>query len=71
MALGFEMLMLLAVFLFGFQPYVSRDVAVDFLPVNNSDFRNWQDKHNAGGDFIVFSDVLWLNPLPNQRIIYL
>lgn len=31
MALGFEMLMLLAVFLFGFQPYVSRDVAVDFF----------------------------------------
>ncbi|MGL5527991.1 MAG: DUF6402 family protein [Plesiomonas shigelloides] len=63
--------MLLEVFLFGFQPYVSRNVAVDFFPVNNSDFRNWQDKHNTGGDFIVFSDVLWLNPLPNQRIIYL
>ncbi|WP_039046579.1 MULTISPECIES: DUF6402 family protein [Plesiomonas] len=42
-----------------------------FVPIYNSDFRNWQDKHNAGGDFIVFSDVLWLNPLPNQRIIYL
>ena len=42
-----------------------------FIPVFNSDFRNWQDKHNTGGDFIVFSDVLWLNPLPHQRIIYL
>lgn len=42
-----------------------------FVPVYNSDFREWQDKHNAGGDFIVFSDVLWLHPLPHQRIIYL
>ncbi|KAB7692335.1 DUF6402 family protein [Plesiomonas shigelloides] len=42
-----------------------------FVPIYNSDFRDWQDKHNAGGDFIVFSDVLWLKPLPNQRVIYL
>lgn len=42
-----------------------------FVPVFNRDFRDWQDKHNSGGDFIVFSDVLWLHPLPNQRIIYL
>lgn len=42
-----------------------------FVPVFNSDFRDWQDKHNAGGDFIVFSDVLWLDPLPHQRVIYL
>lgn len=42
-----------------------------FVPIYNSDFRDWQDKHNAGGDFIVFSDVLWLNPLPHQRIIFL
>ena len=42
-----------------------------FIPVFNSDFRDWQDKHNTGGDFVVFSDVLWLNPLPHQRIIYL
>lgn len=31
MAVGFERLMLLEVFLFGFQPYVSRNVAVDFF----------------------------------------
>lgn len=42
-----------------------------FIPVFNSDFRDWQDKHNTGGDFIVFSDVLWLDPLPHQRVIYL
>ncbi|WP_276209680.1 DUF6402 family protein [Aeromonas veronii] len=42
-----------------------------FVPVFNRDFRDWQDKHNSGGDFIVFSGVLWLHPLPNQRVIYL
>lgn len=42
-----------------------------FVPIYNSDFRDWQDKHNSGGDFIVFSDVLWLSPLPHQRVIYL
>ncbi|MEL3922126.1 DUF6402 family protein [Aeromonas enteropelogenes] len=42
-----------------------------FVPVSNQDFRDWQDKHDTGGDFIVYSDVLWLNPLPHQRIIYL
>ena len=35
-------------------------------PMFNSDLRDWQDKHNEGGDFIVFSDVLWLDPLPRQ-----
>ena len=40
-------------------------------PIFNSDFRGWQEKHNAGGDFIVFSDVLWLDPLPHQKVIYL
>lgn len=40
MAVGFERLMLLEVFLFGFQPYVSRNVAVGFLPGNNGDFRD-------------------------------
>lgn len=42
-----------------------------FVPIYNSDFRDWQDKHNTGGDFIVFSDVLWLSPLSHQRVIYL
>ena len=34
-----------------------------FVPVINNDFYRWQDKHGTGGDFFVFSDVLWL---PNQ-----
>ncbi|WP_321880835.1 DUF6402 family protein [Paraburkholderia bannensis] len=27
-----------------------------FWPVHNSDFRRWQDAHNAGGDMILYSD---------------
>lgn len=27
-----------------------------FRPVHNVDFRSWQDKHNAGGDMILYSD---------------
>lgn len=42
-----------------------------FVPVFNKDFRIWQRKHNSGGDFIVFSDVLWMNPLPKDRLIEL
>lgn len=30
-----------------------------FVQVTNRDFRRWQAKHNSGGDFFVFSDVLW------------
>jgi len=26
-------------------------------PVNNSDFREWRQKNNAGGDFLVYSDI--------------
>ncbi|WP_323870653.1 DUF6402 family protein [Xenorhabdus doucetiae] len=42
-----------------------------YVPVYNEDFRKWQNKHNKGGDFIVFSDVLWVSPLPKDRVIYL
>ncbi|MDC9595064.1 DUF6402 family protein [Xenorhabdus sp. IM139775] len=42
-----------------------------YVPVYNKDFREWQNKHNKGGDFIVFSDVLWIPPLPKDRVIYL
>ncbi|MGJ0628040.1 DUF6402 family protein, partial [Xenorhabdus bovienii] len=34
-------------------------------------FRKWQKKHNEGGDFMVFSDILWMEPLPQNKIIYL
>ncbi len=42
-----------------------------YVPVYNKDFREWQNKHNKGGDFIVFSNVLWVPPLPKDRVIYL
>ena len=27
-----------------------------FWPVHNSDFRRWQEQHNAGGDMVLYSD---------------
>ena len=40
-----------------------------YVPVFNSDFREWQDKHNAGGDYIVYSDVYWTLPINGQTSI--
>jgi len=45
------------------------DLYPNTVPVFNSDFRAWQKKYNEGGDFIVFSDILWLPP--KKRIIKL
>ncbi|CDG88874.1 DUF6402 family protein [Xenorhabdus bovienii] len=42
-----------------------------YVPVINDSFRKWQKKHNEGGDFMVFSDILWMEPLPQNKIIYL
>ena len=33
-----------------------------FVPARNEDFRNWQKHRNEGGDFFVFSDVMWMEP---------
>ncbi|UDN36955.1 DUF6402 family protein [Proteus sp. NMG38-2] len=41
------------------------------VPIYNKNFREWQEKRNEGGDFIVFSDILWSYPMPNDRVIYL
>jgi hypothetical protein len=30
-----------------------------FVEVKNADFRRWSEKHGKGGDFYVFSDMLW------------
>ncbi|MFC5474537.1 DUF6402 family protein [Paraherbaspirillum soli] len=30
------------------------------VPVFNEDFRRYQKLHNAGGDFVVYSDVMWV-----------
>lgn len=40
-----------------------------FVPVFNKDFRKWQRKHDSGGDYIVFSDVLWLSPRESDKEI--
>lgn len=40
-----------------------------FVSVFNSDFRRWQRKHNTGGDFIVLSDVMWIEPLPKDKVV--
>ncbi|WP_416308861.1 DUF6402 family protein [Raoultella ornithinolytica] len=42
-----------------------------FVPVFNSDFRRWQKKHGVGGDFIVPSDVLWMDSLSHDKKIIL
>jgi hypothetical protein len=40
-----------------------------FVPVFNSDFRRWQQAHNSGGDFVVFSDVMWIaSPVSSVEI---
>ena len=41
----------------------------DFVPVRNEDFSRWRNAQGTGGDFFVFSDVLW--QLPLQRNIRL
>ena len=33
-----------------------------FVPTKNVDFRRWQKARNEGGDFYVFSDILWVQP---------
>ena len=50
--------------------YMAREFS-GYVPVENDDFRAWQKKHNVGGDYIVFSNVYWLDPLPNQKLVAL
>ena len=42
-----------------------------FVPVFNNDFRRWQKAHNSGGDFVVYSDVLWQPPARDKKVIAL
>ena len=48
-------------YLQGLFGYLARGFS-GYVPVENNDFRAWQKKHNAGGDYIVFSDILWMVP---------
>jgi len=34
-----------------------------FVQLRNTDFSRWQKANGTGGDFFVFSDVLWVNPV--------
>ncbi|PSV26389.1 hypothetical protein C9J38_12475 [Photobacterium sp. GB-210] len=43
----------------------------DYVPVENDDFRSWQKKHNSGGDYIVFSDIIWMEPLNKDKSVKL
>jgi hypothetical protein len=40
-----------------------------FVPVDNGDFRKYQDKINKGGDYFVFSDVYWVRSNVAEFII--
>lgn len=41
-----------------------------YVPVFNRDFQRWQDENNEGGDFIVFSDVYWIDAPKHYQVIY-
>lgn len=46
------------------------EITEPVFQVFNSDFRKWRKKHNMGGDFIIYSDVLWVEPGPNSTIYF-
>jgi hypothetical protein len=46
---------------------VSRVPGAGLYTIENSTFRSWRAKHGRGGDFIVFSDVLW-EPAPAHLV---
>jgi len=54
----------------GFFGFLARKFS-GFVPVFNGDFRQWREKHNSGGDFIVFSEVIWGVPLEKDKVIKL
>jgi len=35
------------------------------VPARNIDFRRWQTARNEGGDFYIYSDILWMEPNVN------
>ena len=41
------------------QPVLRSRKFPGFVPLYNDDFRRWQRAHNAGGDFVVYSDIKW------------
>jgi hypothetical protein len=39
-----------------------------YYPVRNRSFRDWQIKHQQGGDFVAYSDIRWLNLNTSIRV---
>ena len=39
-----------------------------YYPVRNRSFRDWQMKHQQGGDFIAYSDIRWVNLNTSIRV---
>ena len=50
-------------------PYLIATKYPGYVPVYNADFRRWQKANNEGGDFFVFSDVMWLMPKVSHVIL--
>lgn len=40
------------------------------VSVFNSDFCKWREKYHMGGDFIIYSDVYWVEPKNNNIITF-
>jgi hypothetical protein len=36
-------------------------IYADFEPVSNGDFTDWRSKSGRGGDFVIYSDVSWVD----------
>ncbi|WP_434108934.1 DUF6402 family protein [Paraburkholderia caffeinilytica] len=57
-------------------PYVESPVTIGnpvikgevYYPIHNRDFRQWQIKHQRGGDFIVFTDRRFVPVIPPIRV---
>lgn len=51
----------------GYSPVMIAQTFQGFVPVFNRHFRRWQQVHKEGGDFVVYSDVMWL-PSPIREV---
>jgi hypothetical protein len=47
-------------------PAVSKDPLSfpPYQPVFNADFQRWRSTNHRGGDFLIFSDIKWLDRSP-------
>jgi hypothetical protein len=52
-------------------PYASANFLGPGKAVDNGSYRDWRDAHGKGGDFLVFSDVLWTDVDPVANSIFI